>query len=236
MGLDARRISRVSRSRQQAKENYDRLSRWYDRLAGRSERRLRALGLERLAASEGEAVLEVGFGTGDALIALAGAVGQTGRVCGIDLSPGMVRVARSKLAAAGFSARVDLRVGDAIALPFAARSFDAVFMSFTLELFDTPEIPLVLRQCARVLHPGGRLAVVAMSKGGGLAEQLYQCLHHWFPVLIDCRPIYARDAIEAAGLQVSTVDNARVWGLPVEIVVARIPLDGRPGTTSRSSR
>ena len=50
-------------------------------------------------------------------------------------------------------------------MPFANDSMDGVFMSFTLELFDTPEIPQVLGECNRVLRPAGRLAVVGMSKG-----------------------------------------------------------------------
>ncbi len=231
MKRDAARVCRVTRSKRQAKANYDRLSGWYDHLAGRSERRLRGLGLERLAVREGEAVLEIGFGTGEGLLSLARAVGDAGRVHGIDLSEGMARVARSKLEAAGLSGRVDLRCGDATALPFAVDRFTAVFMSFTLELFDTPEIPAVLRECVRVLREGGRLGVVAMSKRGGVIEQVYEWLHERFPVLIDCRPIHAGEAVRAAGLQILSIDEKTVWGLPVEILVARKPsFVGRPAS------
>jgi ubiquinone/menaquinone biosynthesis C-methylase UbiE len=219
---EPRRVCRVARSKEQAKANYDRLSRWYDRLAGSAERRLRQRGLEGLGASEGEAVLEIGFGTGDALIALARAAGPSGRVCGIDLSDGMARVATAKLAAAGCSG-VELHVGDAATLPFSDASFDAIFTSFTLELFDTPEIPVVLGECARVLRPDGRVVVVAMAKRGGLAERLYERLHRWFPVIIDCRPLPVPQTLRAAGFQVVAVHESTVWGLPVQVACAHAP-------------
>jgi len=212
---------RVSRSKRQAKVYYDRLSRWYDWVAGSAERRLRALGLRRLEASRGDVVLEIGYGTGAAVLELARAVGPTGRVAGIDLSVGMAGVARRKLTRSGLAPRVDLRVGDAVELPYAADTFDAAFMSFTLELFDTPEIPRVLSECVRVLRPGGRLVVVSLAKRGGRLEHLYERLHDRFPVLIDCRPIPVQELIRAAGLTISTVDGDRLWGLPVAIVSAR---------------
>ena len=87
-------------------------------------------------------------------------MGDTGHVVGLDISPGMREVATERLAHAGLAGRVDLQVGDGSSLAFADDSFDAVFLSFTLELFDTPELGVVLGECRRVLRPGGRFGLV----------------------------------------------------------------------------
>ena len=216
-------ISRVQRSKAEAKAAYDSMSRWYDVLAGSSERKLVDLGLEKLAATEGEVVLEIGFGTGEALIELAQTVGASGRVYGIDISEGMLNRAEEKLKMAGLAARVDLRLGDAAQLSFQDRFFDGVFMSFTLELFDTPEIPVVLAECRRVLRSDGRLAVVAMSKKGayGPMLRLYEWAHEKLPKYVDCRPIFVWKSLEEAGFQVVDSEMRSMWGLSVEIVVTK---------------
>jgi demethylmenaquinone methyltransferase/2-methoxy-6-polyprenyl-1,4-benzoquinol methylase len=221
--MPATEISRVPRTKEEARAAYDKMSRWYDLLAGSSELTFVRLGLEELAVAEGEVVLEIGFGTGHALVALAQAVGESGKVYGIDISDGMLRVAQGELEEAGLAQRVELRLGDAAQLPFEDDMFDGVFMSFTLELFDTPEIPVVLAECRRVLRESGRLAVVAMSKkgDGGTMLQLYEWAHEKLPQYVDCRPIYAQEAVEEAGFQVTRASVRSMWGLPVEVLLAR---------------
>jgi demethylmenaquinone methyltransferase/2-methoxy-6-polyprenyl-1,4-benzoquinol methylase len=168
-------------------------------------------------------VLEVGAGTGHCVETLARAVGEDGLVHAIDLSEGMLRQARERIEKQDLTARVDLRQGDAAKLPYDDGSMDAVFMSFTLELFDTPEIPVVLAECRRVLRPGGRIVVVGMSQGepGDPLVKLYEWTHQHFPNFVDCRPISVRDTITEAGFVIDDAETVHMW-VPVEIVLAHV--------------
>ena len=114
---------------------------------------------------------------------LAEAVGPEGKVFGIDLSEGMRAQATARLEKEHLLDGVELSRGDATRLPYADGAIDAVFMSFTLELFNTPEIPDVLAKCKRVLRAGGRIGVVAITKEGqeGFAVKAYEWTHQHFP-------------------------------------------------------
>jgi demethylmenaquinone methyltransferase/2-methoxy-6-polyprenyl-1,4-benzoquinol methylase len=215
-------IKRVNRSKDAARASYNRLSRWYDMIAGSTEKKYRDWGLEKLSAQPGGKILEIGFGTGHCLVALAKAVGPSGRVTGLDISDGMLEISRQRLQGEGLNDRVNLHLGDAADLDFIeANSLDGVFMSFTLELFDNPEIPRVLQECLRILKPGGRLAVVSMTKTDppGLPVRIYEWFHEHMPDYADCRPIFARQALEKNGFKIQDVSVSSMWGLPVEIVL-----------------
>lgn len=208
-------------SKDETRAFYDKISGVYDLLAERSEGPVRQTGLEKLALAAGERVLEIGYGTGCCLVQLAAAVGPKGRVFGIDLSEGMRARARERVEKAHLIDSVELTCGDATHLPYPDGSMDAVFMSFTLELFDTPEIPQVLAECKRVLRAGGRIGVVAITKEGkeGFAVEAYEWTHEHFPNLLDCRPIFVRRALEDAGFSIGDATITKMW-VPVEIVVA----------------
>ncbi len=211
----------VFQTKDETKAFYNKIAAVYDLLAERSEQPMRELGMQLLAARPGETILEVGFGTGHCLVEIAQAAGAEGHVLGIDLSENMVEHTRELIRKEGLDDRVELHCGDAANLPFEADSIDAIFTSFTLELFDTPELPEVLAEWGRVLRPGGRLAVVAISKEGkqGIIIKAYEWTHKHFPNLMDCRPIFVSAALAAAGFRITDKKIEHMW-VPVEIVLA----------------
>ena len=98
-------------------------------------------------------VLDVGTGTGVAALLLASAVSNQGRVVGVDLAQGMLRVAREKAKKAGYQ-HLSFKVMDAQDLDFPTRSFDMVTSNLA---FPTKEKKAV-RQIYRVLKDNGRLS------------------------------------------------------------------------------
>ena len=216
-----RGVLRVLQSKDETRAFYNKISGVYDLLAEHSEGPVRQTGLEKLDLAPGERVLEIGYGTGHCLVQLAEAVGPEGKVFGIDLSEGMRALARERLEKEHLLGRVELSCGDAAYLPYPDGSMDAVFMSFTLELFDTPEIPQVLAECKRVLRAGGRIGVVAITKedNEGFAVEAYEWTHQHFPNLLDCRPIFVRRALENAGFSIRDATIMKMW-VPVDVVIA----------------
>ncbi len=152
---------------------------------------------------------------------MAKSVGKTGMVYGVEISSGMLKVTKKRLEKAGLLDRVELYCGDAVKMSYNAHKFDAVFMSFTLELFDTPEIPMILNEIKRVLKSEGSLGVVSMSRedGKSIVFKLYEWAHKKFPNYADCRPIYVEQSLTEAGFRIKSKDKVKVLGLPLEIVI-----------------
>ncbi len=110
------------------------------------------------------------------------------------------------------------------ACPTATIRWTAYSPASPWKLFDTPDIPKVLAECKRVLRPGGRIVVVAVSKEGkeGFVLHAFEWTHRHFPNLMDCRPIYVRRALQATGFAVDESLTESMW-VPVEIVRGRKP-------------
>jgi demethylmenaquinone methyltransferase/2-methoxy-6-polyprenyl-1,4-benzoquinol methylase len=206
--------------RNTTRANYDRLSRWYDLFSASSERTARLHGLQMLDVHPGERALEIGCGTGESLLTLASEAGSAGRVLGLDLSAGMLKIVINKLEK-GSAYKITLVQGNGLCLPFPERSFDAILMNFTLELFSAFEIPCVLRECMRVLHSDGRMGITALlqKEKPGWMERAYTWAHHRWPLIIDCRPIPLEELVKSAGFEISCHSEMSMWGLAVGIFI-----------------
>lgn len=205
---------------------YDRISKAYDLIADASEHAYRQHGISALGLRQGAQVLEIGFGTGNGLLELAEKVGPTGHVTGLDISTGMRDVALTKIQKADLKNQIHLIVGSALSMPFEAKSFDAVFMSFTLELFEDDEIPHVLSAIRQVIKPSGKLCVVALAlpqKGHktSMMTRGYQWFHRHFPHIADCKPIDVTEQIAASGFEICSDNREGMWGMDVAITVAQ---------------
>lgn len=126
-----------------------------------------------LELQHGEVVLDLGSGPGlDALLA-ARRVGDEGRVIGVDMTPEMVRRARTAAEGAGFR-NVEFRQGRLETLPVADASVDAVTSNCVINL--VPDKAQVFHEVARVLKPGGRLVIADVVLAGALPEAVEQDL------------------------------------------------------------
>jgi ubiquinone/menaquinone biosynthesis C-methylase UbiE len=203
--------------------NYDRLSRWYDLLEGNWEREPREAALAGLEICPGGSVLEIGCGTGNSLEVLPEITAGSGKVFFVDLSMGMLRQAQKRVQPGEIADQLVLAQADAVRLPFRDEFFDIVFLSFTLEVFSQPEIPVVLADCYRVLKPGACLGAVAVSTSGGWGWMvwLYERIHKAFPQVVDCAPIDLGNYLEEAGFCLVSRRTFSLFGIGVEAVTAR---------------
>lgn len=119
--------------------------------------------VDRLGLTGGEQILDIAAGAGATLLPAAGRLANGGRVEGIDLAPGMVQRLREELVRRHVE-HADVRLADAEDLPFDDGSFDAVVCGFGLFFF--PNLDRALRECHRVLRPGGTIAASTFARRG----------------------------------------------------------------------
>ncbi|MDQ3664108.1 MAG: methyltransferase domain-containing protein [Actinomycetota bacterium] len=117
----------------------------------------------------GETVVDLGSGSGTDVFYAASLVGPTGRVLGIDFTPEQLEKARRLAAASGIS-HVDFREGRIEALPVPDSSADCVISNGVINL--CPDKRAVFAEAARVLRPGGRLAIADIISEQALTEAI----------------------------------------------------------------
>jgi SAM-dependent methyltransferase len=128
-----------------------------------------------------EAVLDVGCGRGLLLVAAARRL-TTGKAVGIDLwqredlSGNRPEATLENARREGVADRVEVRDGDARSLPFADASFDVVLSGLALHnIYQTEERARAVREIARVLKPGGHLALIDIQHGAQYVRVLREC-------------------------------------------------------------
>jgi SAM-dependent methyltransferase len=154
--------------------------------------------LDAAALQPGERVLDVACGTGVVARAAAPRVGPAGAVVGLDLNPPMLAVAAALPPVAG--AAIAWQAGNAVALPFAERSFDVVVCQQGLQFF--PDRPAAMRELRRVLAPGGRVALAvwrSIAHSPGFAVLAHALDRHIGPDLLT-GPFSLGDAAEVQAL------------------------------------
>jgi demethylmenaquinone methyltransferase/2-methoxy-6-polyprenyl-1,4-benzoquinol methylase len=124
------------------------------------DQRWRRRAVRALELKPGARVLDVATGTADLAI-LTAQKEPSATIVGIDPSERMLAIGREKVTRQGLAERIELRSGDAEALPFDDASFDAVSIAFGIR--NVPNRDRALGEMARVTRPGGRVVVLELS-------------------------------------------------------------------------
>jgi arsenite methyltransferase len=158
----------------------------------------------------GETVVDLGAGGGLDVFLAAEKVGPNGRAIGIDMTPEMIDLARrnaAKRQAAGATANVEFHLATIDALPLADASVDCVISNCVINL--APDKPAVFREIARVLKPGGRLAVSDIALKQPLPAEVSNDIMAYVGCIAGAISIedYRQGLIEAGFSNVEVVDS-----------------------------
>jgi len=167
--------------------------------------------VERVGVNSGDLVLDVACGTGNAAIpaALAG-----GRVTGLDITPELFEDARRR--AADADVELELIEGDAQDMPFDDDSFDVVVSTFGCMF--APDHRRAAAELARVLKPGGRMAVAAWTPAGAIGQFFATIAKHAPPPPEGFQPPplwgvrdHVTEIFDGTGLELSLTDTSVHW-------------------------
>ena len=154
----------------------------------------------------GEVVVDLGSGGGLDVFLAAKMVGPEGRAIGIDMTPAMIERARTNAASGGYT-NVEFHQSTIDSIPLPDGSVDCVISNCVLNL--APDKPAVFREIARVLKPGGRLAVSDIALRGELPQAIARSMAAYVGCIAGAiRMDDYRTALLAAGFEhVEIVDS-----------------------------
>lgn len=206
-------------SKEAARRFYDRLGSghdWAERYEGRAKGRALAL----LDLRPGQRALNVGVGSGQDHARLQKALAPGGLAVGLDLSPVMLNLTRTRTGA-------PLCQADARSLPLLTASFDRLFSAYVLDLIPLRDFPGLLAEFRRVLKPGGRMALVSLTEGVTLPSRLlvaaWKMIYRVSPQACGgCRPVQLSGLVRAAGFSQVKREVVIQLGLPSEVITATI--------------
>jgi demethylmenaquinone methyltransferase/2-methoxy-6-polyprenyl-1,4-benzoquinol methylase len=137
----------------------------------------RKIAINELKALKPKRILDVATGTGDfAFEALS--ILKPEKIVGVDISAGMLEVAKQKIAKRNLSNKFEVRLGDSEKLPFTDNEFEAITVAYGVRNFENLETGLA--DMLRVLKPGGKVVVLEFSKPRVFPiKQLYNFYFHY---------------------------------------------------------
>ena len=145
-------------------------------------------------------ILDLATGTADLAIALAKRNPQA-HIVGMDISEKMLEIGKEKVTKRGLENQIDLRAGDAAALPFEGNTFDAVMVAFGVRNFEN--LDKGLSEIHRVMKPDGKVFILEFSMPERFpVKQLYR--------------FYFRRVLPKIGKWISKDDNAYAY-LPMSV-------------------
>ncbi|MDZ4776333.1 MAG: class I SAM-dependent methyltransferase [Alphaproteobacteria bacterium] len=156
--------------------------------------------IEALDIADGDHVLDVGCGPGRSLARLA-ALAPHGRIFGIDPAPPMVEIARKRNRESVDEGRLDVVVASVAHLPFVDARFDKVLCVHGVYFWN--DLATAFRELARVLKPGGRLALLFTTSADEAAVRAFPAEVCRFPA-----PCEVIAPLEAAGFAVTALGPA----------------------------
>ena len=220
--LERKAILGAGLKKAQVAKVYRRIAPSYDLWARLTESKARNRCLDLADIQDGESILEVAVGTGLAFVEIL-SLNPTGRNEGIDLTEEMLTRAKQKAEQLGIQ-NYNLRLGDAYDLDYPDKSFDVVINNYMFDLLPEDDFELVLGEFKRVLRPGGRLAMVNMTKCEHWYNSLWELIYRLNPALLGgCRGVFLEPYLESAGFVETQREFISQVTFPSEVVYGRKP-------------